>query len=956
MIINRPLGDYVLIKKIATGGMAEIFLARQRGARPPKGLVALKKIMSSRASDEDFLRMFRNEAALGAHLDHPHVVKLSEVIEVDGQDCMVLEFVHGLTLEELIEVARAQGRELPLEAALWLVMKACEGLDHIHNLTDERGQPLQIVHRDISPQNILVSFDAQVKIFDFGIADSTLTPDNIRDGAMAGKVAYMSPEQCRGERLDARSDLFSIAIVLWELTTGARLFKRDNQIQTINAIVEGDYQKPSDARPDFPPALEPIIMAALAPNRDDRTPSCLAFRMALNKFLDAHQLSPQRHQISDLMRELFAKEDAEFQALIDAVNALPEPGGRPLRRGDPAEAEINAAVEAALAEDRALNAARASAAFDSFISEPSNPRASSSHPSNPRAPASHPSNPLIPLNPGPTSPRALPAQPTPHPVTLVSLAPQPQPEAAAGLPRALVIVGAASLGLALLVVAALAWVMLSDTTTTTSAPQTSSTPTSGTLVIETLPEGAQITLSGRQLSVLTPTSVPGIPFGEPVVITLEKPGYLPAQREVSFSPDNPNQALKVDLKPDASPNQGVGGLYVLTQPADARIFLNNKKLADQTPVTFNKIPADVEHALRISRDGYKDEIIPFTVKRNEIKDFEIELSQTEEVAALAQLTLLSEPSGCRVTINGEFYGKTEILNLLVPALQPLDIEVSCPDFGTWNRQIQLNPDEEHTLRAALGLAAKVDPEAGTPAILPPVEETPPPETMATLSVSTEPATRVSANGRLLGTTPLSDLKLKPGRTLLTFSNDASNITYSQRVSLVAGASEKIDLKIPTGTVKVTSDLDALVFVNGAQIGQAPIDSHTLYAGLHKIRVDAPSLGYSREYRIRVLGGESRSINTRFQEIRVTRLREDPPKADPGEPQVAPQEPDAEPDPGGDQGTKDPLDDKARDEGASPDGQPLLKEGKSPVKEGQPPGKKPPGKKDPLDEEPYPLLR
>ncbi len=267
-LLNKSFGPYTLLRKIATGGMAEVHLALKRGPGSFHKLVALKSILRHHAGSDEFVQMFRTEARIAARCHHPNLVELYDVGEIDGRLTMVLEYVSGPTVAQLAAKLSGRDEPFPRDLALRIIIDACSGLYHAHHLLDEEGRPLEVVHRDVSPQNILVGYDGRVKVFDFGIARIS-DADGKEDlaGVLAGKYAYMSPEQCHGAELDERSDVFSLGVILYELTTGTRLFRRDNQIEVLRAITEEDIKPPSEVVEGYPRALERIVMAALARRR-----------------------------------------------------------------------------------------------------------------------------------------------------------------------------------------------------------------------------------------------------------------------------------------------------------------------------------------------------------------------------------------------------------------------------------------------------------------------------------------------------------------------------------------------------------------------------------------------------------------------------------------------------------------------------------------------------------------
>jgi serine/threonine-protein kinase len=268
--LPRQLGKYTLVRRLATGGMAELFLAIQRSLGGFEKLIVIKRILPAMNQDRGFIEMLLHEARVAATLSHPNLVHVFDVGMADRAYFIAMEHVHGEDLRAIVrQMKRLGATEFPIEHALSVALGVCAGLAYAHEKRDLDGAPLDIVHRDISPQNVVVTFSGDVKIVDFGIAKSTgKLGDDTASGRLKGKVPYMSPEHARGEAVDGRSDLFAAGVILFELSTGRRLFKAASEYETFKLICELDLPSPSRVRPGYPPALEAIVMRALS--RDPR--------------------------------------------------------------------------------------------------------------------------------------------------------------------------------------------------------------------------------------------------------------------------------------------------------------------------------------------------------------------------------------------------------------------------------------------------------------------------------------------------------------------------------------------------------------------------------------------------------------------------------------------------------------------------------------------------------------
>ena len=285
-LLGKRLGKYEILALLALGGTAEIYLARIAGAAGFEKYVVVKCLHDHLADDVDFVKMFLDEARLAATLDHSNVVQTFELGEYESRYYMVLEFLAGLSLAMVVRRAseRVPGGRLPVPLVLNMAAQACAGLQYAHERT-ANGKPLNIVHRDISPQNLVVSFEGVVKIVDFGIARADVRETKTKAGTIKGKFAYMSPEQCVANNVDRRTDVFALGVIVHELLTGRRLFKRTSPYETYQAVLDCAVAPPSTLERELDPALDAVIMKALAKDKDARYPTAEAFGDAMLGYL-----------------------------------------------------------------------------------------------------------------------------------------------------------------------------------------------------------------------------------------------------------------------------------------------------------------------------------------------------------------------------------------------------------------------------------------------------------------------------------------------------------------------------------------------------------------------------------------------------------------------------------------------------------------------------------------------
>jgi serine/threonine protein kinase len=302
------LGRYRIVRRLAVGGMAEIFLARLSGPGDFEKTVVLKRLLPQFAADRTFVQMFHDEARLSARLQHPNVAQVFDIDRDGEQQFLVLEYVPGRSVQDALQRARERSERLELDAALGIALGMCAGLHHAHEQRGPDGRPLGIVHRDVSPSNVIVSYDGAVKVVDFGIAKAASSSTVTRDAFVKGKVAYMAPEQCTGGQVDRRSDVFAIGVVLFELTTGTRLYTADSDWAVMRQITDDDAPAATTRNPDLPPALGAILARALSRDPSLRHATALELQLDLENFARESQLSPSGVEIARLMAQLFPGE------------------------------------------------------------------------------------------------------------------------------------------------------------------------------------------------------------------------------------------------------------------------------------------------------------------------------------------------------------------------------------------------------------------------------------------------------------------------------------------------------------------------------------------------------------------------------------------------------------------------------------------------------------------------
>lgn len=322
--LPRQLGKYTLLRRLASGGMAELFLALHRSMAGFEKLIVIKRILPSMNQNRSFIEMLLHEARIAATLSHPNVVQIFDVGQAEGTHFIAMEHIHGEDIQSIVKAMKKKGlTEFPVEHTLSILLGTCAGLAYAHEKRDLDGRPLSIVHRDISPRNIVVSFTGDVKIVDFGIAKSGVEPGEETDpGHLKGKAPYMSPEQAAGQEIDWRSDIFAAGVVLFELTTGRRLFKGASEFETLKLIVDKEYPRPEDVKPGYPKELSRIVMRALAKDREARYQSARDMQADLEAFARHERVPVSQVSLTTWMAWLFEDKLAQQKEALSDVKQL----------------------------------------------------------------------------------------------------------------------------------------------------------------------------------------------------------------------------------------------------------------------------------------------------------------------------------------------------------------------------------------------------------------------------------------------------------------------------------------------------------------------------------------------------------------------------------------------------------------------------------------------------------
>jgi serine/threonine-protein kinase len=313
---------YRVIDRLEAGGMAEVFRGEQLSVQGFKKQVAIKRVLPHLAQNKSFIRMFLDEARLGARLTHANIVTVFDIGAADNTYFIVMEFVDGANLKHVLETLKKLGQRPGIKELLYIGLEICKGLSHAHNLRDENGKMLHIVHRDISPPNILITRGGEVKVTDFGLAKATTQLEKTDPGVVKGKFSYLSPEAAMGKEVDARADIFAVGILLWEAIAGKRLFLGESDYETVKRVQRAEVPSLRTTHPEIDEQLDKLLQKAMAKDRDDRFQTAQDLGDAIADYLFQHRLKVTSYDIARMMQNVVAMRDRAKKADPSIIDKL----------------------------------------------------------------------------------------------------------------------------------------------------------------------------------------------------------------------------------------------------------------------------------------------------------------------------------------------------------------------------------------------------------------------------------------------------------------------------------------------------------------------------------------------------------------------------------------------------------------------------------------------------------
>ncbi len=602
-------GDYAIVGRLALGGMAEILLAREEAIGAGSRYLVVKRILPEYEQDEAFVQMFLDEARVMMRLKHPNVVHVYKFGKEDHTHYIAMEWVNGVSLGKLIRRARQTGG-IPIPVACKIISSVAEALEHAHEARGEGGQPLGLVHRDVTPDNIMISFDGSVKLLDFGIAKAQSRAHKTQAGVVKGKFAYMAPEQCRARELDRRVDVFAMGVCLYEAISGRPLYRRETEFETMEAIVRGPIPRLSDRVPDAPAQLEAILARCLAKRPEDRFATAGELQEALDAYVTSFGKVVNTRRLKEMLEHLF-KDEQNRGPMVDTT-----PFGSSFHAGSSADVFKLESGEsdafdlpiptldgldpgpspAAPITGGARELDPGSLALDpgSFDLDPS-PRLDSTRPNSLSAKAGSSLVSADPTAPTPGSHVARRPAPT---APARSRPPQPEPEGGGALKWVL------GGGIALALIAGGAYFVmeyvLAPAPVVAPAVDVTVPVLTGSLEMHSEPEGATLFVDDEEIGT-TPTSVSSLDTGQhDVRLTLE--GHTTHEGTVEIRADRTTTITQPLIPLEVPADDGPTGTLNLTCDPAATVFLGERELGT-TPLRNVEVPAGLVALELVTPDG-----------------------------------------------------------------------------------------------------------------------------------------------------------------------------------------------------------------------------------------------------------------------------------------------------------------------------------------------------------------
>lgn len=671
-------GKYLLLDRLNVGGMAEVYLAKAFGVEGFERILAIKRILPNMAEDEEFISMFVDEARISVQLNHANIVQIYELGKHEEQYYIAMEYVAGKDLRQIIDHYRRNDQVIPLPMAAFITSQICEGLDYAHNKKDPGGKPLNLIHRDVSPQNILVSFEGEVKVTDFGIAKAEDRASKTQAGVLKGKFGYMAPEQVRGLGIDHRSDIFSVGILLYEMVTGQRLFIGESDFSTLERVRNADVTPPTQLNPDIPEPLERIMLKALAKERDERYQNASDLAEDLQQFLIVESSIFTTKRLSSTLKEMYADTIAQVQQKMEEYMQVRPPPGMAEAAADGAIAGGGGAGGDGAAppaaggnEDEGERTVVFESGYEQKASEPASDAKKPGKTGATSAPKNKPktktgvsrkskvSRPQSSYDKERSRSGSNSGVRRPESQTKIRRRKQKRKQAA-------VLGGVAGLGL---IVLALVFVL------------TSGGGGVGTIIVKSTPtQDVELYLDKKLVATETPLVKTDVPAGQHILMAKAE-GYKDKAYRFEIA-DGAEAEIPVKLEVD--PAQQKGTLHVETKPSGARVYLAGKPQGT-TPLTLKELDRSQPLSLTVQREGYKKANLTVRFGKKEQEKTVTQRLQRHS----AKMVITSKPPEAEVYVNSEGKGITP---LEVDGLDPsasYELELKKSGYETHTETVEM---------------------------------------------------------------------------------------------------------------------------------------------------------------------------------------------------------------------------------------------------------------------------
>ena len=671
---TQPLrfGQYVLLDRINVGGMAEVFKAKAFGVEGFEKIVAIKRILPTMSEDDEFIKMFVDEARITVQLHHENIVQVHELGRESGQYYIAMEYVSGRDMRQVLDAMKKRGLTIPVSTAAYIASSVAEGLDYAHHKADANGNNLNLIHRDVSPQNILVSYDGAVKITDFGIAKAEDRASKTQAGVLKGKFAYMSPEQVRGQTIDGRSDIFAVGILLYEMVTGERLFLGESDFSTLDKVRKAEVRPPSELNADLPPALEAIILKALAREPGDRYLRGAELAEALEQFLIEDTTIFSAKRMRSFMEQHFSEDRERELSRMRSLPPTPPPPPAGATSGGPPPPPMPDDVPALGGESEKTVIFAGGMDFGGEKTElfDASKLGLFDLPSAGSEPPSDRSNDATVM----FEPKELEKVVAETGVTKAS----PVAAPTSGLTRGLQAIA----GLVTLALVALGVVSLVG-------------GDSVALRVNVDPNVPfELRLDGKVVGTESPVVVPSVSIGEHR-LSVSAEGYLSQEYTFEVVEGSENQ-VNLALEADESAFKN-GQMVIVTDPPNAEVIINGGQPL-QSPVTQENLDRRIEHVIQVSAQGFLPQTRRFVFREGQKETLQVKL---EKVLLKASLKVTSRPSDAIVMLDGKPIGKTPLDLSDVAQSEGARLSVLLAGFEPYNEVLVLKPGKLSKVDARL---------------------------------------------------------------------------------------------------------------------------------------------------------------------------------------------------------------------------------------------------------------